>query len=144
MFAIREKKTREKTNASSWGRLCRSLVSVRTNGGSPGRRNRGWRTVPIPIALCDLPRDKRYGRWKNEGRDCAVKPADLTQLAKHNDGQFPFWTVYRVIDGREEVKAHGSRAMPIWGLWFQVTEGSELRATGRIRADPLFEIHSKK
>jgi len=60
------------------------------------------------------------------------KPADLTQLAKNNGGQFPFWEVYRVIDGREEVKAHGPRTMPIWGVWFQVLEGSELRATGRI------------
>jgi mono/diheme cytochrome c family protein len=60
------------------------------------------------------------------------QPTNLTQLAKHNDGQFPFWQVYRVIDGREDVVAHGSRAMPIWGVWFQVTEGSELRATGRI------------
>jgi mono/diheme cytochrome c family protein len=60
------------------------------------------------------------------------KPADLTQLAKNNGGQFPFWKVYRVVDGREEVKAHGPRTMPIWGVWFQATEGSELRATGRI------------
>jgi hypothetical protein len=60
------------------------------------------------------------------------QPTDLTQLAKNNGGQFPFWEVYRVIDGRKDVVSHGSRAMPIWGVWFQVTEGSELRATGRI------------
>ena len=60
------------------------------------------------------------------------KPADLTQLTKNNDGQFPFWRMYRVIDGREEVKAHGPRTMPIWGVELQVVEGSELRATGRI------------
>ena len=40
--------------------------------------------------------------------------------------------MYRVIDGREEVKAHGPRTMPIWGVELQVVEGSELRATGRI------------
>ena len=33
-----------------------------------------------------------------------VKPADLTQIAKKNGGAFPFWKVYRIIDGREEVK----------------------------------------
>ncbi len=69
------------------------------------------------------------GRMVGELRS---QPANLTQLAKHNGGQFPFWKVYRVIDGREEVAAHGSRVMPIWGVWFQATEGSELRATGRI------------
>ena len=64
--------------------------------------------------------------------DLLVKPSELTQLAKQNGGSFPFWEVYRVIDGRDEVEAHGSRAMPVWGAWFQVIEGSELLATGRI------------
>jgi hypothetical protein len=50
-------------------------------------------------------------------------PADLTQLSKKNNGQFPFWRVYRTIDGREEVVAHGPRAMPIWGARFLMQEG---------------------
>ena len=41
--------------------------------------------------------------------------SDLTVLAKKNDGVFPFKTVYEYIDGTQEVKAHGPRAMPIWG-----------------------------
>jgi hypothetical protein len=61
-----------------------------------------------------------------------ITPADLTQLSKKNDNQFPFWRVYKVIDGREEVMAHGTRDMPVWGAWFQVAEGSNLIATGRI------------
>ena len=40
---------------------------------------------------------------------------DLTQLAKKNDGAFPFGRVYYIIDGREEIAPHGSRDMPIWG-----------------------------
>ena len=40
---------------------------------------------------------------------------DLTLLQKNNSGVFPFERVYEVIDGREEVKAHGPRDMPIWG-----------------------------
>jgi len=40
--------------------------------------------------------------------------ADLTQLAKKNDGVFPFDKVYEVIDGRT-VPAHGTREMPVWG-----------------------------
>jgi mono/diheme cytochrome c family protein len=44
-----------------------------------------------------------------------VKPADLTALARRNQGQFPFERVMRVIDGRSEVGAHGTRTMPIWG-----------------------------
>jgi mono/diheme cytochrome c family protein len=52
-----------------------------------------------------------------------AKPADLTQLSKKNRGQFPFWRVYRTIDGREEVMGHGTRTMPIWGSHFLVEEG---------------------
>jgi hypothetical protein len=44
-----------------------------------------------------------------------VTPADLTQLRKKNGDQFPFWRVYRIIDGREDVPGHGTREMPIWG-----------------------------
>ncbi len=40
---------------------------------------------------------------------------DLTTLQKRNNGVFPFNRAYEVIDGREAVKAHGPRDMPIWG-----------------------------
>lgn len=41
---------------------------------------------------------------------------DLTTLSRKNGGVFPISRVYNVIDGREEVKAHGTREMPIWGM----------------------------
>ena len=44
-----------------------------------------------------------------------VEPPDLTQLAKKNGGIFPLSAVYEKIDGRQEVKAHGTRDMPVWG-----------------------------
>ena len=44
-----------------------------------------------------------------------VAPSDLTQLAKKNGGVFPINAIYEKIDGRQEVKGHGSRDMPIWG-----------------------------
>lgn len=47
-----------------------------------------------------------------------VKVADLTQLSKKNGGTFPAERVQKAIDGREEVLAHGSREMPIWGQVF--------------------------
>lgn len=52
-----------------------------------------------------------------------IRPTDLTQLRKRNNGQFPFWRIYRIIDGREEVRAHGVRAMPVWGSYFLMEEG---------------------
>lgn len=42
-------------------------------------------------------------------------PSDLTLISKKNKGSFPFMWVYRIIDGRLMVGAHGTREMPIWG-----------------------------
>jgi len=52
-----------------------------------------------------------------------IPPANLTQLTKKNGGKFPFWQVYRVIDGREEIRGHGTREMPIWGARFEAAAG---------------------
>ena len=48
------------------------------------------------------------------------RPADLTQLRRNNGGQFPFWRTYRIIDGREHLRKHGPREMPVWGVWFRI------------------------
>jgi len=40
---------------------------------------------------------------------------DITTLQKANNGVFPYDSVYQTIDGRKEIKAHGTRDMPIWG-----------------------------
>ena len=45
-----------------------------------------------------------------------VPPADLTMLARRNDGHFPIAAVTEVIDGRTFIAAHGTREMPIWGF----------------------------
>jgi len=46
------------------------------------------------------------------------KPGDLTQLAKKNNGTFPALQVANIIDGRQEISAHGTPDMPIWGERF--------------------------
>lgn len=66
-----------------------------------------------------------------------VKPADLTQIAKRAGGTFPFWKVYGVIDGREEVKGHGTRDMPIWGAEFRAQAGSSPAAESQTRGRVL-------
>jgi len=58
---------------------------------------------------------------KGDGPQATVtRPADLTVLAKNNGGVFPTQRVYEIIDGRQDVSAHGPRTMPIWGRFFQV------------------------
>jgi mono/diheme cytochrome c family protein len=49
--------------------------------------------------------------------------ADLTTLAKKNGGVFPFARVVEFVDGRQTVKAHGPRDMPVWGQDYLVKAG---------------------
>jgi nucleotide-binding universal stress UspA family protein len=49
------------------------------------------------------------------------KPANLTEIAKRNGGQFPTEMVFRTIDGRQPVRGHGGPDMPVWGDVFTRT-----------------------
>ena len=48
-----------------------------------------------------------------------AKPADLTKLSQNNDGSFPETRVRRYIEGLDEIAAHGTRDMPMWGGLFK-------------------------
>jgi mono/diheme cytochrome c family protein len=62
-------------------------------------------------------------------------PADLTTLSSRNGGRFPEIRVKRYIEGLDEVPAHGTRDMPVWGPLFR-----ELgRDTAVIRIQALSE-----
>lgn len=61
----------------------------------------------------------------------AVDVPDLTRLKAANDGHFPFERVYRTIDGRTEVRGHGTREMPVWGAAF--------RAEALLNTNPFFD-----
>ena len=43
-----------------------------------------------------------------------TKPADLTVLAKKNNGVFPVNSAFETIYGLKSIIAHGTRDMPIW------------------------------
>lgn len=67
-----------------------------------------------------------------------IPAANLTQLSKNNDGEFPMLKVIQIIDGRTGLRPHGS-AMPIWGQVFSDDAqsdaglyGSVLETRGRI------------
>ena len=42
-------------------------------------------------------------------------PSNLTLIEKKNYGVFPYYNLYQIIDGRNDIKSHGIREMPIWG-----------------------------
>lgn len=63
------------------------------------------------------------------------KPTDLTVLAKKNDGAFPAERLWASIDGREAIKAHGTREMPVWGdafLWPDTSPERQAEAKRKI------------
>jgi len=70
-----------------------------------------------------------------------VPAPDLTQLSKRNNGEFPFWKTYRVIDGRENVKAHGSSDMPMWGDEFRLDSGSSAMRQTEVRGKILSLVY---
>ena len=45
-------------------------------------------------------------------------PADLTLIGQRHGGRFPTEAVYITIEGTDMPAAHGSREMPVWGMWF--------------------------
>jgi mono/diheme cytochrome c family protein len=50
-------------------------------------------------------------------------PPNLTTLSKNNGGIFPMDRLYQSITG-DNIKAHGSRDMPIWGMEYRVEAAS--------------------
>lgn len=62
------------------------------------------------------------------------KPADLTEIAKRNGGEYPSEIVYRTIDGKTPVRGHGGPDMPVWGDAFARSRdgGDELAVKERI------------
>jgi len=60
-------------------------------------------------------------------------PANLTVLARNNNGTFPEAYVAQVIQtGPRDAKAHGSKDMPVWGKLFE-SMGDEASVKLRIR-----------
>lgn len=42
-------------------------------------------------------------------------PTDLTQIARRNKGRFDDERILRILNGQEQVTAHGTKDMPTWG-----------------------------
>ena len=69
-----------------------------------------------------------------------VPPPDLTRIRARHGGSFPVDDLYTMIDGREEVPAHGTREMPIWGNAWRTVEGApQTEETVRERINLLIE-----
>lgn len=77
-----------------------------------GSRDAGKQAYEVQCSICHGTDAKGNGFYT---ASLKVNPPDLTSLSKKNGGVFPVDRVARIIDGRTELAAHGSRDMPIWG-----------------------------
>jgi mono/diheme cytochrome c family protein len=80
--------------------------------GQKAKLDPGKQAYELQCAVCHGIDAKGYGFYT---ASLKVPPPDLTSLAKTNGGMFPVSRVTKVIDGRTQIAAHGSRDMPIWG-----------------------------
>jgi len=85
--------------------------------------NAGAKEFQQRCALCHGDNGKGNGPYAFA---LVFKPSDLTTLLAENDGVFPFLETYLIIDGREIVKSHGPRLMPIWGNRYSTEAWSEV------------------
>ncbi|MEZ4990360.1 MAG: cytochrome c [Saprospiraceae bacterium] len=54
-----------------------------------------------------------------ESQNLDIKVADLTTIQKRRGlKEFPIVEIASIIDGRNQLKAHGPREMPTWGKYF--------------------------
>lgn len=60
-------------------------------------------------------------------------PADLTRLSANNGGKYPALKVSSAIRGTNDLPAHGSKDMPVWGPLFRgLSNGHEGEVQQRI------------
>ena len=52
-----------------------------------------------------------------------VAPTDLTTIAQRNGGKFSAQDVQLHINGENDIPAHGSKDMPVWGAYFRSSRG---------------------
>lgn len=75
-----------------------------------------------------------------------TQPSDLTMLARHNDGKFPYDYVENVLRFGVQITAHGSSDMPTWGPIFGSLENyNEVAVRQRIKdlCDYLASLQQK-
>lgn len=127
------------------------LVAVVQISSAAENTDLGKQEYETSCAACHGPQGKGDGSY---GELLKARATDLTVLAKNNGGVFPVARVYDVIDGRQAVKAHGDRDMPIWGTQFSVKAAehyvdvpydAEAVVRGRILAliDYLYRLQAK-
>lgn len=99
-----------------------TLLSSPVTAATDVRIDVGRQEYEDNCALCHGQNAKGDGAF---GDLLQVTIPDLTTLTRRNGGVFPVDRIYSVIDGRQEIKSHGAREMPIWGRHFATRAAPE-------------------
>lgn len=118
------------------GFIAATSVVAATVGAGPQttRIAEGKQQYGVYCAACHGAEGKGDGTLSKSLRQ---RPADLTQLAKKNQGRFPTETVAKLIDGRTLDEAHLKADMPVWGDVFSKSQTSAGPEDVKARIDAL-------
>lgn len=62
-----------------------------------------------------------------------MRPSNLTELSKRNQGTFPVYRVEQLLGGTDDLAPHGSKTMPVWGPVFRSINNDEGLGALRVR-----------
>ncbi|MCK4712870.1 MAG: cytochrome c [Marinosulfonomonas sp.] len=65
-------------------------------------------------------------------------PSDLSLLQKSNGGIFPVASVYSIIEGEDQIGAHGTRDMPMWGSRYRYRVAADIDSSFSPEATDLY------
>ena len=69
-----------------------------------------------------------------------ARPANLTLLARRNNGVFSSTAIYAMIDGRKTVRAHRDSGMPIWGCRHDEADERQKRSFEQKSLDAFLDL----
>jgi mono/diheme cytochrome c family protein len=93
-------------------------MALSTSAFAQPKVDLGKKEFDANCAICHGADAKGSGAY---GELLRRSPANLTLLAKQNQGVFPLARLYEVVEG-SAVPAHGTRDMPIWGREFRAQD----------------------
>jgi mono/diheme cytochrome c family protein len=93
--------------------IAAGLIGIPDASWAQAKTDLGKREYDNNCAVCHGLKGKGDGPYA--GDLLKTRVPDLAVLTKQNQGVFPVARMYEIIDGRQQIKGHGTRDMPIWG-----------------------------
>ena len=111
-----------------------SVVTAGVTAGAQSEPYSGGADYQVYCSSCHGASGKGDG---SIAKSLKKHPADLTQLAKLNNGVFPGDKVYNTVDGRASGSRHSDSDMPAWGDVFAKSSESQGAENAALRIRTL-------